>query len=53
MLKYCSHVGASSRKYPLDNTEFIAPMDAYPYEKKHLHTSFKYLSTLKYYLKVL
>ena len=27
-----------SRKYPLDKTEFIALMDAHPYEKKYLHT---------------
>ena len=36
----------SSRKYPLDKTEFIAPIDAYPHEK----TS-PYLISLKYYLK--
>ena len=28
----------SSRKHLLDKTEFIAPMDVYPYAKKHLHT---------------
>ena len=38
----------SSRKYPLDKIEFIAPMDAYPFEKK----ASLYLS-LKYYLKAL
>ena len=29
----------SSRKYLLDKTEFIAPMDVYPYAKEHLYTS--------------
>ena len=29
----------SSRKHLLDKTEFIAPMDVYPYAKEHLHTS--------------
>ena len=29
----------SSRKHLLDKTEFIAPMDIYPYAKEHLHTS--------------
>ena len=29
----------SSRKYLLDKTEFIAPMDVYSYTKEHLHTS--------------
>ena len=53
----------SSRKYPLDKTEFIALMDAHPNKKSisiphtfeiiYEGTSFKYLSTLKYYLKVL
>ena len=29
----------SSRKHLLDKTEFIAPMDVYPYAKEHLYTS--------------
>ena len=29
----------SSRKHLLDKTEFIAPMDVYPYATEHLHTS--------------
>ena len=29
----------SSRKYPLDKTEFIAPVDVNPYAKEHLHTT--------------
>ena len=29
----------SSRKHFLDKTEFIAPMDIYPYAKEHLYTS--------------
>ena len=29
----------SSRKHLLDKTEFIAPMDIYPYAKEHLYTS--------------
>ena len=52
-----------SRKYLHDKTEFIAPMDAYSYEKSisipdifeilSKRTSLKYLRTLKYYLEVL
>ena len=29
----------SNRKHLLDKTEFIVPMDVYPYAKEHLHTS--------------
>ena len=29
----------SSRKHLLDKTEFIAPMDIYPYAKEHFYTS--------------
>ena len=29
----------SSRKHPPDKTEFIAPTDAYPSQKKHINTS--------------
>ena len=46
----------SSRKYPLDKTEFVVPTDAYPFEKSisipHIFeilsksTSFKYIKAL-------
>ena len=29
----------SSRKHPPDKTEFIAPTDVYPSQKKHINTS--------------
>ena len=59
MLKYCEilpylTVGMSwsSRNYRLDKTEFIAPMDAYPYEKKHLHTSYLRNIIYKHFIQI-
>ena len=39
----------SSRKHPPDKTEFIAPTDTYPSQKK----AYQYIKSLKHYFKAL
>ena len=38
MLKYYRHTLEQQKKHLIDKNEFIAPTDAYPYAKKHIHT---------------